>query len=59
MVGIDDMAEWHMCKRALYDGENDGRDDIQPRSLGMHIAYNVHIQIICIRKYILIVRVMG
>ena len=35
MVGIDDMAEWHMCKRALYDGESDGQDDIQPRSLGI------------------------
>ena len=38
-VGIDDMAEWHICKHALYDGESFGQDDIQPRSLGMYTMY--------------------
>ena len=38
-VGIDDMAEWHICKHVLYDGESFGQDDIQPRSLGMYTMY--------------------
>ena len=25
-----------ICKCALYDGESDGKDDIEPRSLGMY-----------------------
>ena len=43
MVGIDDMAEWHICKCALYDGESDGKDDIEPRSLDSGYVYNVHV----------------
>ena len=50
MVGIDDMAEWEICKCALYDGESDGQDDIEPRSLGMYRmcmyrSYAMHTQI--------------